>query len=146
MVKRSIEPVDHIGWDLWRASQAWKRRLVAGMVAKGHVWFGEARGNIVHHISASGVRQGEIVGKSQLSKQAVQQFLDELERDGIVKRSADPDDARARVVTFTAKGLKALEDATAIKLGIERELELVLGKSQLSLLKSALDKITTADQ
>jgi DNA-binding MarR family transcriptional regulator len=137
---------DHIGWDLWRASQAWKRQFVVGMVSRGHSWYAEARGNMLQFIAAEPVRQTDIVNRSKLTKQAVQQFLDELENDGIIKRTPDPVDARARLVRLTAKGLKALTDANAVKREIEQSYERLLGKPDLARLKSALDKIAAAGE
>lgn len=136
--------IAHIGWDLWRASQAWKSRFVKGMVERGHDWFAEARGNLIHLIAAEGTRQSDIVLKSQLTKQAVQQFLDELERDGIIKRTSDPGDARAKRVSFTGKGRRVLDDANSVKREIEAEYEERLGKPAFTQLKSALDKLASA--
>jgi DNA-binding MarR family transcriptional regulator len=138
------KPLDHIGWDLWQASQAWKRLFVAGMVRRGHGWFAEARGNLVHLIGPEGARQGDIVQRSQMTKQAVQQFIDELEEDGIVNRSPDPSDARANRVKFTAKGLRALEDANAIKGEVETLYARLVGRAELAQLKATLDKINKA--
>lgn len=138
------DPLDHIGWDLWRASQAWKKRFVERMVGRGHAWFAEARANLLHLISADGTRQSALVVKSQMTKQAVQQFLDELEQDGLVKRQPDPADARGRLVRFTPKGLKALADANIVKREIEMEYQALIGRDGLTQLKSALDKIAGA--
>jgi len=138
------KPLDHIGWDLWRASHAWKKLFTEGMVKRGHGWFAEARGNLIHLIGPAGARQSDIVQKSQLTKQAVQQFIDELEEDGIVSRHPDPSDARARMIKFTAKGLRALEDANAVKRELETSYARLLGKSELGRLKATLDKIIKA--
>ena len=138
--------LDHIGWDLTRAARAWKALFVASMVQRGHLWFAEARGNLIQFIGPHGIKQQELVTKIALSKQAVQQLLDELEADGIVKREVDRKDARGRLIVFTAKGLLALQDAQDIKLEIEHQYKKQIGKDGLRHLKSALDKIAAISE
>ncbi len=113
------EPLDHIGWTLWRASQVWRKDFTEAMVAAGHAWFGQARGNLMVHIGPKGLRQGDLVERSRLTKQAVQQFVDELVSDGILMRAPDPTDARARWVRLTPAGEAAMRDADRIKAEIE---------------------------
>lgn len=110
---------DHIGWTLWRATNAWRKDFLAGMVAAGHGWFAHARGNIMVYIGPDGIRQTELAEKAGLTKQAVQQFVDELETDGIVHRTRDERDARARWVRLTPAGEAAMRDADRIKVQIE---------------------------
>jgi DNA-binding MarR family transcriptional regulator len=132
---------DHIGWTLWRATQAWRRDFVAGMAAAGHGWFAQARGNILVYIGPSGIRQGDLAEKASLTKQAVQQFVDELVKDGIVMRTPDDRDARARVVRLTPAGEAAMRDADRIKLEIEARWRERLGDDGFATLDSALRRV-----
>jgi DNA-binding MarR family transcriptional regulator len=95
---------DHIGWTLWRATLAWRKDFVSAMAAAGHGWFAQARGNLLVYIGPEGIRQSDLAEKAGLTKQAVQQFVDELVRDGIVMRTTDETDARARRVRLTPSG------------------------------------------
>ena len=88
------EALDHVGWRLWQATQRWKRELDDGLVAMGYPWAAEARANVIMHVGRSGIRQSELVRRMELSKQAVQQLLDELVADGIIERKLDPGTAR----------------------------------------------------
>src|ERR1051325_8377172 len=97
--------VDHVGLDLWRAAIAWRERLHGEMVARGHAWYGDARSGIAAHLDPAGSWQSERVERMRLSKQAVQQLLDGLESDGVVRRVPDPEDGRGKRVVYTAKGL-----------------------------------------
>ena len=112
-------PPDHIGWTLWRAAQAWRGEFAAAMVAAGHPWYAQARGNLVQHIGPAGIRQGDLAPRAGLTKQAVQQFVDELVADGILARVPEKTDARARRVELTQAGRKAMQDADRIKLEIQ---------------------------
>lgn len=132
---------DHIGWTLWRATLAWRKDFVAAMAAAGHVWFAQARGNILVHIGPNGIRQGDLAEKAGLTKQAVQQFVDDLVQDGIVMRTQDDSDARARRVRLTPAGEAAMRDADQIKLQIETRWRDLLGDTGFDKLDSALRQV-----
>jgi DNA-binding MarR family transcriptional regulator len=132
---------DHIGWTLWRATQAWRRDFVAGMAAAGHDWFAQARGNLLVYIGPDGIRQGDLAEKAGLTKQAVQQFVDELVQDGIVKRTPDEADARARRVRLTPLGEAAMHDADRIKLQIEARWRGILGDDAFLSLETILRRL-----
>ena len=133
---------DHIGWTLWRATLAWRKDFVSAMAAAGHGWFAQARGNLLVYIGPEGIRQSDLAEKAGLTKQAVQQFVDELVRDGIVMRTTDETDARARRVRLTPSGEAAMRDAVRIKLQIEARWRVHLGEADFSALETALRKLT----
>ncbi|MCB1489612.1 MAG: winged helix-turn-helix transcriptional regulator [Bauldia sp.] len=121
------EALDHVGWRLWQATQRWKQELDDGLVAMGHPWAAEARANVIMHVGRSGIRQSDLVRRMGLSKQAVQQLLDDLVADGIVERQPDPEDSRARRIVFTAAGRRMLADSNRVKKRIEADYRSVLG-------------------
>lgn len=131
-------PPDHIGWTLWRAAQAWRVEFTAAMVAAGHGWFGQARGNLMVHIGPNGLRQGDLADRARLTKQAVQQFVDELVADGILMRVRDETDARARWVRLTPAGEAAMRDADRIKAEIESRWRALIGPQTFDQLDMAL--------
>ncbi len=134
--------LDHIGWTLWRAAQVWKAAFATAMVKAGHAWFGQARGNLLQHIGPAGIRQGDLVARAGLTKQAVQQFVDELVADGIVVRLTDSTDARARRVMLTGAGMAALRDARRIKAMIEADWRSHLGAADFATLDRLLRRLT----
>lgn len=44
---KDIPLIDHIGWDLTRAAQAWKARFTAKMVEAGFPWYAGDRKSVV---------------------------------------------------------------------------------------------------
>ncbi len=143
---KTPELIDHIGWDLWRATDAWTRRFTEAMVAHGFIWFGEARGRLIQHIGRDGLGQNALAEKAGISKQAVQQQLDDLVRDGIVERVADPNDARRKLVRFTKRGLRAFEVANEIKQAIEGDYRRLMGKEAMDRLKRTLALIIESEE
>ena len=140
MAVKDDEPelIDHIGWDLWRATEAWKQRFTREMVTRGHSWYGEARGALIRHIDRNGIAQSALAERAGMTKQAVQQHLDDLVEDGVVERKVDPGDARRKLIGFTAAGRRALADANDVKREIERDYLRVIGKPDAEALQRAL--------
>lgn len=108
------------------------------MVARGHAWYGDARSVIAMHLDPRGLPQSELVRRIGTTKQAVQQLLDGLEADGIVRREPDPEDGRTRRVVYTAKGLASLREGVAVKRAIEDDYRRRLGARRFDALVSAL--------
>jgi DNA-binding MarR family transcriptional regulator len=136
----SDAPPDHIGWTLWRAAQVWRVEFTAAMVAAGHDWFGQARGNLMVHIGPKGLRQGDLVDRARLTKQAVQQFV----ADGILMRERDETDARARWIRLTPAGKAAMRDADRIKAEIEDRWRAALGEGEFERLDATLHQLIAA--
>lgn len=135
---RFPELLDHVGIQLWRAAVLWKSEFDAGMIAAGHGVFAHARSGLIGHMERGGTRQADLVARSGLTKQAVQQFVDELVADGIVERVRDPADGRGRIVVFTERGRAVLADANAVKKRVEEQFRRKLGPERFRELVEAL--------
>jgi DNA-binding MarR family transcriptional regulator len=132
---------DHIGVQLWMLSEAWKAQFDAEMVALGYGYFAEARSNVLRFVGPRGTPQSKIVKLMGLSKQAVQQLIDELVAEGVVEREADPADKRGKLVVLTQAGLAALHDANRVKRQIMTEYGKLLGVRKLNELTSLLGEL-----
>ena len=130
--------VDHVGWRLFEAFRLWKEAFVAGMVERGYSWFSEARANLIGYMEVEGLRQTELVRRSGLTKQAVQQLLDDLVADGVLARIRDPSDGRGNLVVFTEDGQRMRRDANIVKRRIERAWRRHMGDARFDELMSIL--------
>lgn len=144
MVKKvdELRP-DHIGWRLWDAAAAWKAKFAAGMIEQGHDWYAEARSSVVPYVALEGTRQAEIAARMGLSKQAVQQLIQDLEQAGIVRREPDPEDGRGKIVKFTDAGVAAQRDSARIKRDVEAQMRAELGDDDFDTLFRLLGSIGT---
>jgi len=134
---------NHIGWQLWQASRDWTETFVSRLQAAGYPEITFALANVLGHLERDhGVRQTLIAARAGLTKQAVGQFIEELERLGLIERVPDPEDGRARLVRYTKKGRQFLDTADQIKSEIETAYDRRLGKQQLAHLKSLLGGLT----
>lgn len=139
-----VELPEHVGWLLWQAGNLWLQRFVEEMQQAGHAWFGPAQARLMGYIDRRGVAQRALVEKAPMTKQAVNQLLAELEREGVIVRAIDPDDRRARIVRYTDKGLAALADADLIKGRIEAQLAQALSARELETTKRRLAALARA--
>jgi DNA-binding MarR family transcriptional regulator len=141
----SLPPlIDHVGWRLWRLARQWKDEFDTAMAERGHGWMAEARGAVVGHLRPGGMSQSELPAAMGISKQAVQQLVDELVAEQIVERVPDPGDKRGRIVQLLPKGIKAIADGNAVKLEIERRYGELIGTGRLEQLNRALDDLSGA--
>lgn len=132
------ELIDHLGWRLWRAARLWKAEFDSRMGARRLSWYTEGRASLIAQIGDAGIRQSGLVHRLGLTKQAVQQMVDELAAEDIVIRRPDPADHRGRIVTLTAKGIAAAHAANEVKREIEATQRERLGAARFEALMEAL--------
>jgi DNA-binding MarR family transcriptional regulator len=65
-------------------------------------------------------------------------LLDDLETAGVVARTKDPDDARAKRVVFTERGRAGLLEGLELLRELEAELALGIGQATMRDLRAAL--------
>ena len=140
--KPEYEVIDHIGWELWKATEVWKKNLVNRLVRRGFSSFAEARYGLLRHIGPDGASQTEITSKANLTKQAVQQQIDDLVKDGIVVRYPDPYDARKKHISLTRDGRRLFAEMNEVKLEIERQYELQIGAKRMAMFRKVLADIS----
>ena len=134
--------IEHVGILLWRTSRGWVERYIEALQEAGYHEITLSRSNLTAHIDpARGTRQSDLVARSRLTKQAVNQLLAELEASDLVERVVDPEDRRAKVVRYTERGMAMLREGDRIKRRMEAELTETLDAEELETLKRLLRKL-----
>lgn len=111
------------------------------MAAEGFAWHLNASGEVLSHIPRDGISQSQLTQSMGLSKQAVQQLLDQLEAAGVVRREADETDRRARKIVLTETGLRDLAAQKAVRRHLEDIARERLGKKLLGKFEKALKRL-----
>jgi DNA-binding MarR family transcriptional regulator len=70
------------------------------------------------------------------------QVVDELQGKGLLRRTADPADARAKFVRLTAKGLRQRAEARRALTSIESRLRRRLGDRRYESLRAILEELS----
>jgi DNA-binding MarR family transcriptional regulator len=130
-----------LGQLLGLAATQWRKRLREDVAARGFPFFSEARSEVLAHLPAEGLPQAALAPRMGISKQAVQQFIDQLVADGVVVREADPGDKRLKTIRLTELGLRAREEAGRVRQSLDAELRLAVGDKSYKRLRKALRKL-----
>jgi DNA-binding MarR family transcriptional regulator len=121
---------ENLGFLLAKASQRWNELLSAGFSEHG---FSEVRPSygsvLVPLFEEDGLRIGEIARRSRLSKQTMTTMVRLAERDGLVVREPDPEDARAVRVRLSDRAREFAPVAERVLKRLEERVAGILGWS-----------------
>ena len=136
---------DDLGKLLQTASDSWQaelRRALSDHIPPAALGAGAAV--LVHLDPVSGTSQTALTAQMSLSKQAVQQLLDQLEAQGLVRREPDPADRRAKRVVLTGSGAEAAAARAKASAGLDERLRERLGRKRFKGLRKALRELAGA--
>jgi DNA-binding MarR family transcriptional regulator len=118
--------------------------LQQGLDASGHEVIRPAHGVVFEHIGRDGARVTTMAEAAGMTKQAMTELVDHLERHGYVERAPDPTDRRAKLVRLTEKGFAAVVVAEGGFRTAEREFQRILGDADYATLRSLLVRLNDA--
>ena len=78
--------------------------------------------NLFPHIDLEGSRLTDLATATGITKQAVNQLVNDLEAMGFIERLADPEDGRAKLITFSQEGRAGLFDGLNTLAEMEAEI------------------------
>ena len=117
---------EDLGYLLAKASQRWNELLAEAFAEAGFPDVRPAYGSVLIPLyEEDGLRMGELARRARLSKQTMTDLVRRLERDGLVERRPDPADARASLVSLSARSqaFRPVAEATLRRLDADaREL------------------------
>ena len=100
--------------------------------------------HITRHLQLTGDRLTDLAERAGMRKQAMANLVDQCEAWGLVERSDDPRDARARIVRFTETGLLWLQAFERAVLQAEAEFRDEVGDDVATVVKLGLEAYATA--
>ena len=107
-----------IGLLFQQLSRDFERRARAALRERGHTRLQPSHQVLFASLTHAGSRLTQLARRAGMTKQAMGQIVDDLERLGYVERTPDPADGRAKLVRFTALGLEFARDASEVMAGI----------------------------
>jgi|SRR3954447_5612948 len=134
----------HIGRLLLDAQRNYSLTALAKLRERGHAGLTLAHTNLLAHLDVDGSRITVLAERAGVTKQAVGNLVGDLEASGYVRKSVDPLDGRATIVTYTDAGWKFLHDAHDVKREIEASYGEILGERGLQQLRKALKSLLAA--
>lgn len=106
---------------------------------------GAAHIHITRHLAVGGSRLTELAERAGMSKQAMGALVDQCEAWGLVRREADPLDARARRILFTPDGLAWLEAFRTAVGQAEAEFRAQVGEAVATVVTLGLEVYANGD-
>jgi DNA-binding MarR family transcriptional regulator len=92
-----------------------------------------------------GTRLTELARRAGVTKQAMMIVVDDLEVRGLVRRTPDPEDGRAKVVRLTARGRTFAAECRRAVAAVEARTRRTLGGRRYEGLREALDLLLESD-
>lgn len=111
------------------------------LAERGYGDIRHGHGCVFRYVEREGVRLTDLAELAGHSKQAVGEFVAELEAMGYVERVADPADRRAKIIRLTPHGEEARKTALEIFAAIEREWAERIGEERVAALRDALEDL-----
>jgi DNA-binding MarR family transcriptional regulator len=134
----------NIGRLFQRAARAYSELALEKLHTQGHEGLTLFHTALISNLDAQGTHIKVLAERAGMSKQAMGQLADELEKRGYIKAVKDTKDKRATLITFTEQGWQFLQDAYKVKQDIERDYSKILGKQGLKRLSTLLETLLQA--
>src|SRR5579859_6855396 len=90
---------------LFSAAWLFDSRILAHVNRNGFPELRMVHLHVPRNLDLDGTRITELARRAEMSKQSMAEIIDQCEKMGLVTRGPDKDDGRAKVVTFTKRGL-----------------------------------------
>ncbi|NVB83040.1 MAG: MarR family transcriptional regulator [Kofleriaceae bacterium] len=126
------------------AYQAFVGHLHRDLAKHGFTAIGPTVGYVLRAIAEGPINQRQLSKRLGITDQGTAKIVDEMEREKLVRRVADPDDARARRLELGPRGEELLRAARRFHARFERELAKKMGTS-VEATRSVLEHIVASD-
>ncbi|MCJ8192014.1 MarR family winged helix-turn-helix transcriptional regulator [Sphingomicrobium aestuariivivum] len=132
---------ERLGRLLSRLNQQWQDATYRAIAEAGHPDIRPAHSPIFRLLGEEGARVVDLAARSGLTKQSIAYLVADLEKAGYLESTADPADARARLIRYTDRGRAAEAELARISRGLEEEASQRVGSDRLAAAKAVLREI-----
>jgi DNA-binding MarR family transcriptional regulator len=130
----TLELVQRVGRDC-------EEELFRRLRASGHDGLRPRHAVLLTTLDPNGSRLTDLAAHAGISPQAMGELVDDLSRAKFLARQPDPQDRRARLITFTAKGHEAMRDCRRMVAEIEREMATAVGTDAFGVFRHVLETV-----
>jgi DNA-binding MarR family transcriptional regulator len=123
---------------LTKAEQVIAQKTLAQLRNLGYDNISLAELRVMQQLCLSGMRMTELVEQTKLSKQAIGQLIDSLEKKAFLVKLPDPNDRRAKTIAYTDRGYQLIIDVIDATFIVENEVSKLLEQEAHQCLKRSL--------
>jgi DNA-binding MarR family transcriptional regulator len=134
----------HIGQLLVHLTRLFQTELYARLVDAGIEGARVPHTHVTAHIKAEGSRLTDLAAQARMTRPAMAELVDDLQRLGIVERLPDPTDRRAKLITLTAQGWEAMRTGHRVIAQLEAEYIALIGAERFELMAHAMQELIDA--
>ncbi len=130
--------------DLREAYAVLDNLVIPRLARHGHGAVRPAHSAVFEHLDDGGTTVSTLAQRARITKQAMAELVQSLERLGYVVRVPDPSDRRAKLVTLTDRGREVVAIAQGLIPEAERHIADTIGAERLEALRRDLQAIRAA--
>ena len=135
---------EHLGWLLGRADLRFAEGVTRAMHERGFAGIRLVHIALIRNVDESGTRISDIARRAGMTKQATGQLVAEFVELGYIRLVPDPDDGRAKIARYTAKGKRLLLAIVASIEQTEDSVSAAIGAAELETLKTTLGRLLSS--
>jgi len=136
-------PKHELGQTLMMALRNFQRRLDADLARRGVRGIRSRHRKVFMHLERNGAsRSVDLAQKIGVRPQSMMKTVHELEELGLVTRSGDPVDSRAKLVAFTAQGQTFIDELTRSTENVWAQYAAVIDESELQQAMQLLSRLS----
>jgi DNA-binding MarR family transcriptional regulator len=117
----------HVGQLLAHLTRLFQAELYAGLQDAGLQDARVPHTHVTAYIKAEGSRLTDLAAQARMTRPAMAELVDDLERLGIVERRPDPSDGRAKLVCLTDAGWEAMRTGRRVITELETKYAQLIG-------------------
>lgn len=103
-----------------RAARVLGQDMIREVQARGHTQIRMAYNAVFATLPEQGARTSDMAARAGITKQSMGEVVREMTGLGLLEMKEDPDDRRAKLVTYTAAGLAVARDGRRYMLTLEQ--------------------------
>jgi DNA-binding MarR family transcriptional regulator len=134
----------HIGQLLVHLTRQFQTELYARLVDAGIEGARVPHTHVTAYIKAEGSRLTDLAIQARMTRPAMAELVDDLQRLGIVERRPDPSDGRAKLICLTDQGWSAMRTGHHIIAQLEAEYAHLIGDQHFETMCQAMQALLNA--
>ena len=129
----------NVARSLIAASKAHTAAVVARLALRGYVDFPFASASLLWLLDEGGTRPTLLAQRAGVTKQAMSQLVQLMQRQGYLEQIADPNDTRAKVVRMTPRGQAVKTACVEVRDELNRQVADLIGTAEARKMEAHLD-------